>query len=324
MLPLVSVIIPLYNAEQYIAETIQNVLNQTYRNVEILVIDDGSTDNGLAIAREYESEKVKIFSQPNSGASAARNIGLQESKGDFIQFLDADDLLSANKIEAQVELLKEDKYKIAYCTTLHFYEDEKIPDFEISEEKIGSDLENPVHFLINLYGGYDKDASMVTIHSWLTPRLLITNAGYWNESLTVDDDGEYFCRVLLQARNIVFTNNTACYYRKYKKNISVSSVKGKKSFESMFLSTSIKEENLLAANNSLNTKKGLAQQYLEIAVSSYPAFKDISKKAEQKSISLGGSKKQYYTHTLFYRITTKLLGWKFSAQISYLKQKLIG
>ena len=99
--PKVSILIPLYNSENYIEETIQSCLNQTYENIEIIIVDDGSTDKSLQIAKSFESGKLKVYSQPNSGACKARNLAFEKSIGDYIQYLDADDLLSENKIENQ-------------------------------------------------------------------------------------------------------------------------------------------------------------------------------------------------------------------------------
>src|ERR1700744_3507890 len=104
-MPLVSIIIPVYNSEKYLSDAIQSAINQTWSDTEIIIIDDGSTDNSLQVAQQFISEKVKIFHQENKGASVARNYGLTKAKGDYIQFLDADDILSNNKIEAQMTVL---------------------------------------------------------------------------------------------------------------------------------------------------------------------------------------------------------------------------
>ena len=115
MKPLVSILIPAYNAEQWLAETLQSALAQTWQNKEIIVVNDGSTDCSASVARQFESCGVKVISQENKGASAARNRAFQEAKGDFIQYLDADDLLAPDKIERQVQLLgNEENYN---CVT---------------------------------------------------------------------------------------------------------------------------------------------------------------------------------------------------------------
>src|SRR5438067_11195854 len=102
MQPLVSILIPAYNAERWIGDTIRSALAQTWANKEIIVVDDGSRDRTLSVAREFEAANVRIISQKNQGASAARNKAFELSQGAFIQWLDADDLLSADKIERQV------------------------------------------------------------------------------------------------------------------------------------------------------------------------------------------------------------------------------
>ncbi|MBL7897068.1 MAG: glycosyltransferase family 2 protein, partial [Crocinitomicaceae bacterium] len=103
MIKLVSIIIPCYNSEKYIRETVLSVINQTYENIEILCVDNGSTDGTLKILNTLKSDfpQIQLLIQPKKGAPAARNLGLAQSKGEVIQFLDSDDLLIPNKIEKQ-------------------------------------------------------------------------------------------------------------------------------------------------------------------------------------------------------------------------------
>ena len=90
--PLVSILIPCYNSEKWLAETLESALAQTWQNKEIIVVDDGSSDGSLSIAQKFSSSKVAVISQKNRGASSARNLALGKAQGDFIQYLDADDL----------------------------------------------------------------------------------------------------------------------------------------------------------------------------------------------------------------------------------------
>lgn len=107
---LVSILIPVYNSEKWIAETINSSINQTWSNKEIIIVDDGSTDNTLQIAREFQSKSLMVITQKtNRGASAARNNALSYAQGDYIQWLDADDLLHPNKIEYQFKQIEKDK-----------------------------------------------------------------------------------------------------------------------------------------------------------------------------------------------------------------------
>src|SRR5271154_7166784 len=104
MKPLVSILVPAYNAEAWISDTLRSAISQTWEPKEIIVVDDGSTDQTLSVARRFQSEQVLILSQKNQGAAAARNRAFSLSHGDYIQWLDADDLLAPDKIAKQMEL----------------------------------------------------------------------------------------------------------------------------------------------------------------------------------------------------------------------------
>src|SRR5262249_27723626 len=102
--PKVSVIIPAYNTEKFLAETIRNVLDQTYGDYEVIVVDDGSSDGTLGVARSFEP-RIKVLAQPNGGPASARNLAIRNSRGDYIAFLDSDDLWMTDKLEEQIAFL---------------------------------------------------------------------------------------------------------------------------------------------------------------------------------------------------------------------------
>lgn len=105
--PLISIIMPAYNAEKYITESVDTVINQTYKNWELIIINDGSTDDTEAIARQYTltDSRIKLINQENKKLSAARNIGIKAAVGDWVAFLDADDLWVADKLKKQIALI---------------------------------------------------------------------------------------------------------------------------------------------------------------------------------------------------------------------------
>lgn len=134
--PLVSIIIPAYNAEDYLEETIQSALNQTYDNIEIFIINDGSTDHTAAIAGKFK-DFATLINQSNQGVSVARNIGLQNSKGRYISFLDADDWYYPTNIEEKVDLLEANP-EIGIAHSLLVVTDEKLqPTGKIIKGKKG-------------------------------------------------------------------------------------------------------------------------------------------------------------------------------------------
>jgi glycosyltransferase involved in cell wall biosynthesis len=105
-MPTISIITPTYNAEKTIAQTIQSVLEQTYTDFELLIINDGSTDRTLDIISTFEDPRIQVFSYPNAGHSISRNRGLEKASGDYISFLDADDIWVPQKLEAQLKALQ--------------------------------------------------------------------------------------------------------------------------------------------------------------------------------------------------------------------------
>lgn len=122
--PLISVIIPLYNCERYIEETIQSVLNQTYENIEIIVVDDGSSDNSKEVVKRLQlnDERIKYFYQSNSGVSVARNTGMEKAIGKYIAFLDSDDLWERDKLKLQVKKIEFTNTNACYCGYKRYYE----------------------------------------------------------------------------------------------------------------------------------------------------------------------------------------------------------
>lgn len=112
--PLVSVVIPNYNYARYVSAAVESALSQTYTHVEVIVVDDGSTDNSIEVLRTFEN-KIRIIQQKNSGQSISRNRGISEARGDFVAFLDADDLWMPTKLEKQMALFRNPSVGLVYC-----------------------------------------------------------------------------------------------------------------------------------------------------------------------------------------------------------------
>jgi glycosyltransferase involved in cell wall biosynthesis len=321
--PLVSIIIPVYNAEKYLAETIDSARDQTWPNKEIIIIDDGSTDRSLVIAREYECAGVKVFTQQNKGASTARNKGLQHAKGNYIQYLDADDLISPNKIEDQMLILQNKPGYVCICATVYFFDNEDHHSKNINHEWYSEGSNTPSDFLIKLYSGWDiipGYGGMITIHSWLCPKNILDAAGPWNEELTVDDDGEYFCRVVLASKGIIYSKTGVNYYRKHQNGESLSAAKSQKDIQSMLLAVDLKYSYLKARTITPILDLIFARHYWEIGVAAYPQYKQLSTKATQKAKLLGYINSKYDGGVLI-KLIYKLFGWKTARILSYIKNE---
>lgn len=121
-----TVVIPLYNKELSIINTLKSVLNQTYQNFEIVVIDDGSTDDSAKIVKNMNNPKIRLISQPNQGVSAARNNGVEKAKNDWIAFLDADDIWEKNHLEEVVKMMLVFPNATVYTTSFRYSDNRKV------------------------------------------------------------------------------------------------------------------------------------------------------------------------------------------------------
>lgn len=128
--PLISVIIPMYNAERYIERCIASIIQQTYKNIEIIIIDDGSQDNSKQIVHQlinkYNINIIKYFWQKNKGVSAARNYGLQQANGDYLTFVDADDWIAPEMYNSMLQLIQQNNADLVICGRIRVIEDKEI------------------------------------------------------------------------------------------------------------------------------------------------------------------------------------------------------
>jgi glycosyltransferase involved in cell wall biosynthesis len=208
MKPLVSILIPAYNAQEWIGYTLQSAVAQTWPRKEIIVVDDGSTDETEEVARKFAPRGVTIVSTKNGGLSAAQNCAYKHSHGDYIQFLDADDLLAPDKIERQLAALtvSDSKRILLSSPWAPFYYRTRHARFV--RNSVWQDL-SPVEWLLRKLG---ENLHMQNA-TWLVSRELAEAAGPWDESLQYDQDGEYFTRVLLASERTRFVPETGIYYR---------------------------------------------------------------------------------------------------------------
>lgn len=221
--PLVSIIIPTYNRSAYIGETLDSVISQSYGNWECIVVDDGSTDYTFELMEFYlkEDSRIKYLLRPKAkpkGGNVCRNYGFGNSKGKYIQWLDSDDLLSTDKIYEQVLSLEPlTELSISTCKFGYIY------NSSFKEKKFRENIGTYQDFnsgmdLLNCFGKLNE---YLPIHVYLTPRELIYKSGLWDENIDINQDGEFYSRVLINTTLVKFVN-TGVYYRK-EENQSVSS-----------------------------------------------------------------------------------------------------
>ena len=273
----VSIIIPLHNAADYIEEAIDSCLHQSYKNLEIIVVENGSVDKSWELIQNYKDDRLKRFKIEASSATAARNYGYNKSTGGYIMFLDADDVLSPNKIENQLALInKYGNEVLISCAWGKFTNDIKNTVF--LNQKIWNDYE-PVDWLVDSWTG----GGMMQTACWLIPKALIEKAGLWDETLksNPNDDGEFFSRVILSAKKVHFCKRSKVYYRTDINN-SLSK-KINKEAKASLLQTFINYENsVLRIEDSNRVRLALAHNYLNFIYRFHPNPPTLIKKAKIK------------------------------------------
>jgi glycosyltransferase involved in cell wall biosynthesis len=282
MKPLVSILIPAYNAERTIAETISSAIAQTWARTEIIVVDDGSKDRTAEIAERFGS-KITLVSRENEGAAAARNEALRISRGDFIQWLDADDILACNKIEQQLAALREgDSGRLLLSSPwASFYHRTRYARF--INNSLCQDL-SPVDWLIRKMG---ENLHMQT-GTWLVSRELTETAGPWDTRLLSDDDGEYFCRVLSASEGTRFVRETGVFYRISPSNrlSHIGRCNNKK--DAMLISMKIHIQHLRTMEESERVRKVCLTYLQNWFVHFYPERPDIVAEMQNLAAQLHG------------------------------------
>lgn len=211
---LVSIIIPIYNVEKYLEKCIKSIINQTYRNLEIILINDGSTDESAKICEAYKEldNRIIFINKKNGGAASAKNEGLKVAKGDYITFVDSDDFVELDMIEYMVNTIKKYNSDIVQCSFTNLYKNtEKFKQDKIIEQKIGS-----------------KDFLELFITKWdsslfwnkLFKREVIENV-FFKEGRCIDD--EFFTyKCVINSKSIVTSNKIVYNYRMRKSGVMKS------------------------------------------------------------------------------------------------------
>ncbi len=305
--PLVSILIPAYNAERWIAETIQSALSQTWPRKEIIVLDDGSCDETRAIAERFASVQVKVVTKENQGSSAARNHALEFSQGDYIQWLDADDLLVPDKIERQIAALRGDfDPRILLSGPWGFFS-YRTRLAKFVPNSLWNNL-SPTEWLLRKMG---ENLHMQTA-TWLTSRELTEAAGPWDTRLQSDDDGEYFCRVLLASKGTLFVPEAKVFYRRTPSLNRVSYIgNSDDKKDSMIVSMKLHVQYLRSLEESDRVRKACCNYLQTWFENFYPERPDLV--AELQSIAA-----ELHGHLHAPRLRWKyawmksIFGWKFA------------
>lgn len=219
----VSVIIPVYNDEKYLKQCVESVRNQSYSNLEIILVNDGSTDNSLAICEELRQndDRVRVLNRVNSGVGSSRNAGLAMATGDYVLFVDNDDWLLPDHIKNLYQLLKKNNADIAVGNFLFFNEKDAKFGIVVTDDMYFEKNYTPQEwFKVQYMSAYNM--SMIFTVPWckLYKRSLFKNIAYPIDALVEDDLTTW--KVYLLADKISFMNKTIYTHRRFSHSVSAS------------------------------------------------------------------------------------------------------
>jgi glycosyltransferase involved in cell wall biosynthesis len=306
--PLVSICIPAYNVEGYVADALESALGQTWSELEVIVVNDGSTDGTADVLNSYcDHERVTVIHQESQGAAAARNRAYEKSSGQWIKFFDGDDLLSPEFVERQVERLDGSTRHVASAEWARFCDDPSEATFD--PEPVWRDMD-PVDWLVTAW----KDARpMMQPALWLIPRSLLRRAGLWNEDLSLIDDFEFGSRVLAHSDGVRFTSGARLYYRSGLDD-SLSGRESREHVESAFRSLLDGTQHLLDRENSPRTRRAAANMLQSFIYEYYPYHADLRTRIRSRLEELGGSDLEPSGPPGF-EMLRPILGWKMARRV---------
>lgn len=311
--PTVSVVMPCYNAGKYLGEAMRSVLDQTHRDLELIVVDGGSSDDSWQVIesflRDQRVKPLRIDWSDVLNAAATRNRGLNAACGEYVKFVDADDLLHREMVQKQFERMEGRNDCVASSEWGRFYNDD-LSTYHPNRQSVWRDMDAR-EWLVESW----MDARPMTqCGMFLIPRALLDQVGGWDEKLTLIDDFEFFARVLCAANEVLFTPDCPMHYRSGVAG-SLSGTKSDKAIESAYLSASMGVDHLLAKLADARSKRACANIMQDFVYTFYPARPDLRAKAEARVRELGGADIAPGGGGKFH-LARRFIGWKLARRLT--------
>ena len=213
---LITIIINVYNGEKYISKCLESIINQTYRNIEILIVNDGSTDNTLNICTSYKDNRIRIINQENMGLSLARNVGIENSKGEYLYFIDSDDFVQYDVVEYLYNLCKKYKTLMATCKPIDVY---NYNNAHIKSSKEQIEVISSKDMLKKILLSEDR---AVNLWNKLIHKNIFNNIRFENRPI---NDVAVTYKLALATNKIAYSNQIKYYYLRHKDSITISKQK---------------------------------------------------------------------------------------------------
>lgn len=312
--PLVSVLIPCFNAARYVGAALESVLAQTYAPIEVIVVDDGSTDGSAAEIAKFTDRGVALHTQASGNAAATRNRAYALSRGAFVLFLDADDMIAPDHVGALLARLEPGTRAVAMGQWDRFAQDPGEARFPVRPGY--HDASGPDWLCDDWLGG----APMTQCGTFLIPRRLLEEVGGWDERLSLIDDFEFFARVLSNCGGSRFAPEARLYYRSGVGG-SLSGQTSRKAAESAALSLLTGTGHLLAARDDACTRRAAANMLKTFDYTFYPAFRVLRRTLDVRIRELGGSDLEPVGPPGFHALR-RWIGWRPARRIQQLRDRV--
>lgn len=270
-LPLVSILIPLYNSGEFVAETIECCLSQSYPNIELVIVDDHSTDNSVEVAQKYLSDRVHLYTNPKKGGNSARNYAFEMSRGEYVMFHDADDLITKGHIRSLMDAIMQrgTGNSTAFSPIYMLEADGRLwqPPTTIDHEFIPG-----IEMLVGIWTG----AGFRCPHCHLVPRHIVDSVGRWDERVLKNQDGEFFARVYNAADKMLFSGEAEYAIWRQRKG-TVSRAKNEKALASYISTFREIAKIILAYQNTETNRAAISRGYGYWLYENYPFSKDVER-----------------------------------------------
>lgn len=288
----VSIIIPVYNVEKNLSKCVESIINQTYKNIEIILINDGSTDTSSKIIEEYskKDKRIIVINEKNKGPSAARNAGLKIATGEYVTFIDADDYIDSEMVENIVRVFKESKCDVVRSNYTYTYDNK--------EKKNNENLKGIADKLYILTNNREKLIKKIFLgeiqsYSWtlaIRRNILEKNNIYFSEDVPFMEDIVFLVKLIFFIDNIFFVNKTYYHYYQNNSNSLTKNYKNyvrnmnnilivKKKIESILLNNLKEADEYIKIINTIYIS-GIVE-YLGVSIKSGQSYKEIARELER-------------------------------------------
>lgn len=207
---LVSIIVPMYNSEKYIVRCIGSLLEQSYENIEIIVVDDGSSDNGVDIIKKYSDNRINIYQKKNEGVSATRNFGIEKSNGDFLLFVDSDDYVSKDIVEIMVDKIKNIN-SMVFCNNDEIWSNRVEKRILFIGDNVQLDKTNVLRVIASGKAG-------LVCSKLVSNRVIKENNIMFDKNLKVGEDQLFFLKVAQYTKEFKYVNKSLYFYDRTNEN----------------------------------------------------------------------------------------------------------